>query len=121
MLMFNFLFLPVVDFTINPTSSYTPLGSNASFTCQTAPADSVLHISWIVSPPSGGRFDTVLPEERNELENRGIYLLKLGDRQLNLMVLASLENNGTSVSCREFQFPFQPSFSDSANLTVIGN
>lgn len=104
--------------------SFAPLGSNATFTCQTHSNSTQRHTSWIVMPPSGGRFDTALPAERSELEMRGILLAEelsgVGSAQLGLVVLASPENNGTSLLCREVEFLLPPSFSKTANLIVIG-
>ena len=104
------------DITQNPSGAFAPIGTNATFMCETNsgfPED----VSWIITI-SNTIFDTAQDDNVATLEDSGIFV-RSDDLVFTLTILASLENNNTEVQCRQLQFPLS-SFSSKASLIVLG-
>lgn len=103
---------------ISPSNdSFTPQGENATFTCtEIVP----LFSSFIVT---GDRehLDTTDQDEKMALENKDIFVNEIDDT-IVLTVLATLQNNGTLIKCRETnpQSGQSAVFTDEPTLIVIG-
>ena len=117
---FKYCFCIVVDIITDPITTFTPIGRNATFTCETDNADTEL--SWIINDSIlGVLYDTHVNHDVILLEKRGIFFESNGVL-FTLTVKASLQNNLTEVSCRELLFvtTFETVFSATATSIVLG-
>ena len=103
---------------------FTPFGTNATFTCEIdEDPDDIDSLAWILNFEDAIDTNVVVDidstdEEFANLGKRGIYMSSSG-MLISLTVLATIENNGTRIKCKEMIFPFSD-FSDQATLTVTG-
>ena len=94
--------------------SFVPLGETSHVSCEKTTSSSIL--SWIIDLPNGISEDAFSTDPA--LMARGITL-QMDTSHLNLSMLASTENNGTVVTCREL-FQSSEVFSAPILLIVIG-
>lgn len=94
-----------------------PLQESIQFSCKKTVSSSPL-LFWAVTLPNNVFFSTIDPTDSRELQRKGIVTQTSGSYS-NLTILASLENNGTTLVCREVMVASQVD-SMSINLVVIG-
>ena len=113
----NVVFLYViVGIKINSDNyQLVPLNSNATFSC----SDTMHHIqAFIVTFVDEAPLDTiVLSEVIESLAKRNVYL---DSTDSSLFVLATEENNGTIIQCRDVSIEGMTDFSEQLTLMVIG-
>ena len=96
---------------ITVDSELTPLGQNATYTC---PSDT----NFVVDVPGLGNLDTIVLDDQDTLATREIFVVSSSSDAM-LLVLATAENNGTTVKCQRLVFPDIKN-SDTLTLVVIG-
>lgn len=105
-----------------PGSVYTPLGTNATFKCGIDnDPDETIYFDWVIKGVDGVNIIIdmySIVEKSATLRQRGIYFKDNGS-QIILEVEATIENNGSTVECREL-FDLPPADIKRAQLHITG-
>lgn len=108
------LFSVTVGIGINSDNQLVPLNTNATFHCT-----DVMHTfqTFLVAFVDEAILDASIGAEVDLLAERNVFVDSTG---LNLFVLATEENNGTMIQCRDASLLGMIDFSERLTLTVIG-
>ena len=108
---------------LDPVSVFTPLGSNATFTCAIDDDEEDIDtVSWVINGENAANIEIDYYSEEDmlaPLRERGIYF-SIEGLQINLIVEATISNNGSNFLCKQLINLPPAEFSPMAYLTIIG-